>query len=193
MRTLRLIFVTNLLFVCFALSRPEMIQKFDHQSHEQNVFQKRGVSCSDCHNLENQKDNQFSLLKELEKNTFKKSFKQICHQCHQNASEKQAPQTCYTCHNSPDKLQAIKPQSHLNSFWKSQHSIKAKVSSAECLNCHSQNQCIKCHTTRNPVSNNNHSRNYKNFHSIEARMSPQKCDTCHQGSFCIRCHVGGVK
>ncbi|MBN8538593.1 MAG: hypothetical protein J0M15_16210 [Deltaproteobacteria bacterium] len=175
------------------MSRTELISKFDHQMHEKKVFQKNKISCTHCHNLENGKDNNLLMLSELEKFTFKKTFKQICHDCHQGDKDKEAPKTCYTCHNTPDKLGKIKPQSHEGGFWKNQHANQAKVEGNECQKCHSQNQCVKCHSSKNPVINNNHSRNYKYFHSIEARSNPQKCDTCHGTSYCIRCHVGGIK
>lgn len=190
------IFILILFFSSISFGRTSVIQKYDHQMHEEKVFSKLKVKCADCHQVK--EDNQGSLKLEsaLQQATFKKSLKNICHDCHQNQEvikSSGAPGECYTCHQSQDMMMAIKPQSHQNQSWKTQHAFQARTDSSQCLNCHSQSQCVKCHSTRNPVMNVNHSRNYKFFHSIEARMSPQKCDTCHTKSYCTRCHIGGVK
>ncbi|MBV2167995.1 MAG: hypothetical protein KUL82_04730 [Bdellovibrio sp.] len=174
-------------------ARTGLIQKFDHQFHETKVFSQNKIKCSDCHNLEESRDQKMTPLEALARTTFKKSIKQICHDCHQGEKFPTAPKACYTCHDTQDRMLNIKPLNHQNAVWKSQHATQARADSSQCVNCHSVNQCSKCHSARNPVTNTNHSRNYKYFHSIEARMSPQKCDTCHNKSYCVRCHLGGVK
>lgn len=175
-------------------SNPALVQKFDHEFHETKVFSVREMKCQNCHNMaQTESQGKLSPLEALQYSTFRKPLKQICHDCHQNKAEAKAPQTCFTCHNSQERLLGIKPLSHKNGSWKSEHAATARADSSQCLNCHSPSQCVKCHSARNPIMNSNHSRNYKFFHSIEARMSPQKCDSCHTQNYCIRCHIGGGK
>lgn len=186
-------FVMTLLISLSCFGRSAVIQRYDHQLHEEKVFLKMKVKCSDCHQMQQSADGQLTVEAMLTKATFKKSLKNICHDCHQNQKIQEAPKECYTCHQSQEMMAVIKPQSHQNQNWKSQHSFQARNESSQCLNCHSQSQCVKCHSSRNPVMNVNHSRNYRYFHSVEARLSPQKCDTCHTKSYCVRCHLGGVR
>ena len=157
------------------------IKKFDHGFHVQKVFQPNNIDCSTCHNMERQSGS-----------TFRKPMKQMCHECHQSAEPKYkaAPKACFTCHDSMDSLSAIKPETHASAVWKQTHSIQARADGDACLNCHTNSQCVKCHSQRDTLFQSNHPRSYRNFHSIEARMAPQKCDTCHTKSYCTQCHMG---
>lgn len=167
--------------------------KFDHQMHQEKVFSKDGIRCTSCHQVVETNSGQLQLTDVLLKGmgTFKKPLRQICHDCHQGGRSQTAPQTCYTCHDSQDKLVGVRPVSHQNGAWKSQHALQARSESQSCGTCHSNSQCLKCHASRNPVLPQNHSRNYRLFHSVEARMAPQKCDQCHTQLYCSRCHLGG--
>lgn len=185
------------LFSISALARTNQIQRFDHKMHEDKVFAKTKTKCSECHNLKESKlagsENDLVATESLSMLTFKKSLKSICHDCHQGGKVKDAPKTCYTCHSNQEQMLMIKPANHLGSSWTSQHASQARADSAQCADCHSNSQCIKCHASRNPINNVNHSRNYRYYHSIEARLRPQACDSCHVKSYCTRCHVGGTK
>jgi hypothetical protein len=187
--------VLFLIFPILALGQINPIaKKFDHQFHMANVFVKNNFQCSECHNIDLSKGKEFKINESLNLNTFKLKPREMCHQCHQGTAYPNAPKECFTCHNTTDKLEVIKPLSHQNANWKNgAHAGMARTDSATCLNCHNNNQCIKCHVGRNEVMNQNHSKNFRYFHSIEARMNPNKCESCHTETYCIRCHVGGVK
>lgn len=187
------IFLLLTLFSLGSYARTGLIEKYDHQFHEARVFVKNKIKCSDCHNMEETPGQKMSALEALSRSTFKKSLKQICHDCHQGNAYPEAPKACYTCHNTQERMTNIKPLNHQNVAWKNQHATQARADSSQCTDCHSLNSCVKCHSSRNPVTNVNHSRNYKFFHSIEARMSPQKCDSCHNKNFCVQCHLGGSR
>lgn len=190
MRKLLIAFTLVILPLGSSWSRTPLIGKFDHQFHEQKVFKPNNVSCSVCHNLNTSAATDFKATEELKDATFKKPIKQLCHDCHTGTTYPSAVKQCIFCHDTKERLLQIKPLSHENVAFKERHATEARAFGGQCLNCHTNTQCVKCHVTRNEVINQNHSRNYRYYHSIEARMSPHKCDTCHTQTFCIRCHVG---
>jgi hypothetical protein len=174
-----------------------MVKKFNHDFHDQNVFVPGQIKCNSCHNLDMDENGKYKANNNLEKSTFQKPLKAICHECHRSDdknynSEKseKAPKSCYTCHDSFENISAIQPQTHQSKFWKSSHGMNARIDGTSCLNCHSNSQCSTCHTQRNDLSLKNHMRNFRFFHSIEARLAPQRCDACHSKTYCTQCHLG---
>ena len=171
-----------------------ILDVYDHDFHEKNVFTPGKIECSYCHNFELGKNSLKGTLKpEIAKATFVKPIKDLCHSCHRSteAPHSKAPQTCYTCHRSMEKMKSIKPQNHFSVDWVRNHSLNARTSDNACMTCHSNSQCVKCHVERNSLFQNNHSRNFRYFHSIEARSQPQKCDACHSRTYCMTCHLRG--
>lgn len=192
---IRIIVVTFLfLFSSLIFAEGKIAAKFDHEFHVTNVFAKNKVQCTLCHNFEKSGSGEYRPTEVLESKMFKLTNREMCHQCHQGTSYPTAPKTCFTCHNSNERLQSIKPINHQNANWRNgAHAGIARIDSASCLNCHSNSQCSTCHSERNTVMNQNHSKNYRYYHSIEARMNPSKCESCHTETYCIKCHLGGVK
>lgn len=175
-------------------SKTPMTRKFNHDRHITKVFSVKNYSCTECHNLEKNSDNGFKAIEDLEKSTFKKTPQKMCHSCHQGSNQfPNAPKDCTVCHDTINNLEKIIPLDHKNTSWKSSHAQLARNDSSSCLKCHIPNQCINCHSSKNPVTNTNHSKNFRYFHSIEARMNPTKCDSCHSENYCMRCHLGGLK
>jgi hypothetical protein len=180
-----------------AFAASAMAKKFNHDMHDEKVFHPQQIKCNYCHNIELNSAGKFKANSNLDKATFQKPLKAICHECHKvedkqfdPAKSGEAPKSCYTCHDSFEQISVIRPQSHQTKFWKSSHGLKARTESTSCMNCHSNSQCSTCHTQRNDVNQKNHLRNYRFFHSIEARMSPQRCDACHSKTYCTQCHLG---
>lgn len=194
-RLTSLIWILTLSNVVFAAN--PMIKKFNHDLHDEKVFVPNQIKCDSCHNLEVDSAGKYKANANLDKSTFKKPVKAICHECHK-VEDKQfdakvsgnAPKSCYTCHDSFEKISVIKPENHQSTFWKSTHGAKARMDGVSCTNCHSNSQCSTCHTQRNDISPKNHLRNFRFYHSVEARMAPQRCNACHTKSYCTQCHLG---
>lgn len=187
------VFFLFILFYQNRLNANEMLGRFDHASHLENVFKLNNIKCAHCHNFDlDIKTNEIRLNEFAKKSIFKIPIKQICHECHNSEAPQHvnAPQTCFTCHRSIEGINKIKPENHINLSWKSAHSTEARINSEYCLNCHITSQCAKCHLQRNNIEKKNHSRNFKFFHSVQARTTPQRCDSCHNKSYCISCHIG---
>jgi hypothetical protein len=171
----------------------KIIERYNHDYHEKNVFAANKIDCSYCHNFEFPKGSKKAILKEeITKATFVKPIRELCHSCHRNAESKypKAPQTCYTCHTSTTNMNKIKPQSHFGVDWAGNHSLNARTAENSCVTCHNTSQCVKCHVSRNTVMQKNHTRNFRFYHSVEARSQPQRCDACHTKNYCMNCHMG---
>ncbi len=191
---LLLLAVCTLGFAPKVAAASAILEKYDHEMHENKVFKENKIECSYCHNFEfSGKSYKAKLKSDIDKSTFVKPMKELCHSCHNNAETRfpKAPQTCFTCHRTLENLKSIKPQNHYGVDWNHNHSLNARVSDDSCVNCHSTSQCVKCHVGRDTVFQQNHSRNFRFYHSIEARFEPHKCDTCHTKNYCMNCHLGG--
>ena len=171
----------------------KIIDRYDHEFHEQKVFKTNKIDCSYCHNFEFENGTKAVLKPKITQSMFVKPIRELCHSCHQNAEAKypKAPQTCYSCHRSTENMNTIKPQNHYGVDWLRNHSLNARTADNSCSTCHSNSQCVKCHIARNTVMQKNHSRNFRFYHSIEARSEPQKCDACHTKNYCMNCHLSG--
>lgn len=171
----------------------DRLGKFNHDGHLNKIFKPQNIECSHCHNYTHDANsNKVVFNDQAQFSIFKRSLKEICHECHQSDSpkHKDAPQTCFTCHSSFEDIRNVKPANHGNIVWKTTHSLDARISGDSCFNCHTTSQCSKCHFDRNDIELANHSRNYKFTHSVQARATPSRCDSCHTKSYCISCHMG---
>ena len=128
-----------------------------------------------------------------------------CSQCHQdieqsnNIFDKHLPPmaTCVTCHNDMDQVdyclschskdENLKPKDH-NLTWQTAHGIISQTSEDECKVCHTENQCLTCHTGDN-LDHKVHPLNFVNNHAIQAKGNKENCYTCHEElAFCVTCH-----
>ena len=186
-----IIFLTLSALPVFA-SRPELLEKYDHDVHNMKVFNARKIDCTQCHTMRSEPNSKKLKMTDVsEKKAFHSGFAQMCHECHKSnlPENKATPQNCFLCHSSKANLNAIKPRDHDNIAWKKAHATEARGAGASCLNCHTTSQCVKCHTQRNDVELRAHTRNFRFVHSVEARLQPQRCDTCHSKSYCMECHM----
>jgi hypothetical protein len=68
------------------------------------------------------------------------------------------------------------------------HDEHNKIFGAECINCHKQENCTKCHDKSNPapVQLQNSGNPFKIHKTADQRHKP--CFTCHQNDKCTLCH-----
>lgn len=184
----------GLTFASNSAVRPtEILSHYDHELHQQKVFAPQGITCNECHYIQVDPTTKKARPEPgFELASVRRSFKEICHNCHQSRDPKNltAPQGCFTCHQSIENFDAIKPQNHLFIGWNRSHAINARIDGDSCQSCHTNSQCVQCHLRRNDIIPQVHTRNFRYYHSVEARTHPYSCDACHSKSFCTDCHIG---
>ena len=147
---------------------PEEV-KFSHQYHLD-----KGAVCADCHkgieDSESVSPHPPMSMKE-------------CMACH---AEKKAPVECETCHKQIRKDSP--PENHrLN--WLAFHGQEARAGHdqlRQCLLCHTEENCSRCHDETKP-------RDHTNFwrirgHGAVAELDRDRCQACHKTDYCERCH-----
>ncbi len=166
-------------------STAEARRSFDHAGHRK-TFGEQGVACVDCH--------QFSLRIESEDSDLARSLSALalrpgaeaCHTCHLPGIERvaNAPSRCLVCHRN---LWPLLPEDH-HAGWVRAHAMIARTDSANCEDCHRQQECVNCHARRDTIDTQVHERSFRFFHSVEARANPAECGSCHRADYCIACH-----
>ena len=147
--------------------------KFSHINHYS-----RKKDCNFCHT-------------EPQKQTWLKGGNyppmKTCLTCHNN---KKASGNCSVCHND---VNTLKPKSH-NYKWTQRygHGRIANYDKAECMLCHSQRECDRCHLGQ--TSFKIHPAGYKFTHGNDVKMGLVNCALCHQTrNSCSQCHENRLK
>ena len=134
-------------------------------SHAAHVGQ--GMACADCHGPVE------ALMA---------AAKSECRSCHVTQT---GLSDCSLCHS--DGADYV-PDNH-GGGWESWHGVEAGAISADCSNCHAQNDCQQCHVGDN-VDPRVHPLGFELSHALEARMSTVDCAVCHEEpQFCVSCHA----
>lgn len=136
-----------------------------------------------------------------------------CNTCH---NDLKAANTCEGCHVD---LAALRPREHNRTDFVREHKMAARLSTATCAACHSQESCTDCHngsdlvkvdvpgkdlmSLRSPrltaIDRGQSSRlakvhdlNFKFTHGLAAERKASDCQTCHsKETFCSTCHNAG--
>ncbi len=137
-------------------------------SHERHKYM--NASCEDCHT-------RAAASTESKEDVLPR--KEACLTCHDDVT---APQKdCGTCHVETS------PVSVTHKFdWEIHHGIESKISTSNCLTCHSEDSCIECHQDKKPRDHNNAWRRVN--HGGEAAWNQGRCMVCHEEDYCDRCH-----
>ncbi len=128
--------------------------------------------CADCHD--------YLLDEELETVPVlgRDDIVDIRNQAHMSGQE------CSTCHVDMDPM--IAPASH-DMAWHRRHGQFAMQPDASCSVCHTQDNCMDCHSVMQPASHNNIFRT--RTHGIIAATDRNSCMVCHLEDSCTSCHT----
>lgn len=183
-----------------AAASPQRELVFSHEAHV--GVQK--MDCVTCHtNLEKEGMPTGALVPAMA----------TCNTCHNDV---RASNTCETCHTD---LAGLRPVDHNRTDFVREHKQTARLSTASCASCHTQESCIDCHNGtdlvkvdlagRDPISPRSprlmtmdrgkstsllkvHDLNFRFTHGIAAQGKAADCQTCHsQQQFCATCHAAG--
>jgi len=153
----------------------------------------RGSGCADCH----------GSMEAVELATRAQLPRMAtCLQCHDGAK---ASADCATCHPRALKARGGLVETHFASGelrpgpgnplgldhgprYERFHSQVAARQREQCMACHSEASCGKCHEGAiRPQSI--HPGDYISTHMVPARQGVERCDACHRRqSFCVACH-----
>jgi hypothetical protein len=160
-----------------------------------------------------------------------------CEKCHTGVDKAEinvsvaipAMPTCNTCHNDVKTsnacegchvdMAALRPRDHNRTDFVREHKMVARMSTATCASCHTQESCADCHngsdllkvsvpgkdllTLRSPRLTANdrgqgmrtakvHDLNFKFTHGLAVAGKTSDCQTCHnRQTFCATCHAAG--
>lgn len=172
-------------------------------SHELHVSGQK-VECEKCHTGVDQAEAEVSV---------QIPGMPTCNTCHNDVK---ASNACEGCHFD---LAALRPREHNRTDFVRQHKIVARLSTATCATCHTQESCADCHngsdlvkvnvpgkdlvSLRSPRLSANdrgqglrlgkvHDLNFRFTHGLAAEGKATECQTCHeQQTFCAACHNAG--
>ncbi len=136
-----------------------------------------------------------------------------CYSCHNDVK---ASNACEQCHMD---LAALRPREHNRTDFAREHKRVARLSTATCATCHSQESCTDCHNgsdlVKVSVSGKDmmslrsprlaaidrgqganltkvHDLNFKFTHGLAVEGKKSDCQTCHEKqTFCAQCHEAG--
>ena len=160
-----------------------------------------------------------------------------CEKCHTGVDKAEigvsvgipAMPTCNTCHNDIKAsnacegchvdMAALRPREHDRTEFVREHKMAARISTATCASCHTQESCADCHngsdllkvsvpgkdlmSLRSPRLTANdrgqgmrtakvHDLNFKFTHGLAVEGKTSDCQTCHnKQTFCATCHAAG--
>ena len=172
-------------------------------SHEFHIGEQK-VECETCHKGVDQAEIGVSIqLPDMA----------TCYTCHNDVK---ASNACETCHTD---LTALRPKEHNRTNFVREHKFTARLSTATCASCHTQESCIDCHNGTDLVKvdvpgrdlaspraprltaidrgqtmrlEKVHDLNFRFTHGIAAAGKTSNCQTCHnQQTFCATCHAAG--
>lgn len=143
----------------------------DHPAHA-----KRNHSCVSCHRYTAHPDPgaEKPLL-----------LMQMCFDCHGRTSTAKAPGTCDECH---PKSFGLRPESHGAPDWLAAHGKLALAGRRQCMMCHEESACQKCHGLEMP-----HPSGWaagRTGHGPIAKADGALCAKCHDSKpdVCAMCH-----
>jgi hypothetical protein len=122
---------------------------------------------------------------------------EMCYGCHEPGRQHRVEGACETCHvvQGPTTIFARRPPASHTMTFRENHKAAAAANTAECQNCHVQDQCTGCHTGSEAVAtpvhdvDRYHPLNYIQQHSAPAFSREVECATCHNPeAFCRDCH-----
>ncbi len=183
-----------------SLSTPKRELLFSHAAHVTD----QKMDCKTCHlEVEREGAPTGSLVPAMA----------TCNTCHNDA---QASNACESCHTD---LAGLRPMDHNRTDFVREHKRSARLSTANCSSCHTQESCIDCHNGvdlvkvdmqgRDPVSPRSprlaptdrgrsqtllkvHDLNFRFTHGVAAQGKITDCQSCHsQQQFCATCHAAG--
>jgi hypothetical protein len=172
---------------------------FNHSIH----VEKQKVECTTCHKGITDVDYAFQA---------EQTYPQMddCWSCH--GATKTAPSACEACHISTADLL---PQNHKSVNFIHTHKFAARELDANCVMCHDNHSCEKCHVGTTMITENNtaddfyqpyvpdnsvdgakqqqitrvHQLDYRFLHGVDAKQKSSECQTCHSyETFCTECH-----
>ena len=136
-----------------------------------------------------------------------------CNTCHNDVK---ASNVCETCHVD---MAALRPREHNRTDFVREHKRIARVSTATCASCHTQESCSDCHNGSDLVKvdvpgkdlmslrsprltaidrgqetrlTKVHDLNFKFTHGLAVEGKKLDCQSCHnQQTFCVTCHEAG--
>jgi hypothetical protein len=110
-----------------------------------------------------------------------------CLTCHDNAK---SSGECSVCHND---VAQMKPQSHTYAWaGRNGHGLEANYNKVQCLQCHAQKECDRCHLGQ--TSSRIHTPGYRYTHGTDARMGVTNCALCHAAkNSCGQCHENRLR
>lgn len=185
-------------YVALATPKRELI--FSHEAHVGG----QNMDCVTCHS---------DLDREGVPTGSNVPAMATCNTCH---DDRKASNACESCHTD---LAGLRPVDHNRTDFVREHKQAARLASASCASCHTQESCIDCHNGadlirvdlkgRDPVSPRSprmmstdrgtstallktHDLNFRFTHGISAKGKAADCQTCHtQQQFCATCHAAG--
>jgi hypothetical protein len=108
-----------------------------------------------------------------------------CMRCHDQRGTSNACATCHTVLGTD-----VEPQSHAHD-WLRAHGRDVRAGGVErtdrCDLCHTENECLTCHTQVPPENHTNFWR--LRGHGVAASMDRQTCAVCHREDSCSSCHA----
>ncbi len=169
------------------VKRPSL--HFNHKSHLA-----RGATCTSCHG--DMSRVRLATVLQLPKEA-------SCLTCHDG---KKAPNRCATCHPAKrdgrlltrDQMDRTSPMlvPKGQNSWGAEHDLGfvedhrgiAKANPTLCAQCHSENDCLDCHSGAvRPMRI--HAGDYMTSHALDARAGTQDCQSCHRvQTECLACH-----
>jgi hypothetical protein len=176
-----------------------------------HLYRARDMSCSSCHKTPEKGAIQADLFKFKFSHVKHYALKKDCRFCHAEPLRAQwlkkdnypAMKTCLSCHDNRkssgqcsvchNDVAQIKPKSHTY-LWvgRNGHGLEADYNKAECLQCHSKNECDRCHLGQ--TSCRIHPPGYRLMHGIDVRMGVTNCAMCHEAkNSCSQCHENRLR
>ncbi len=169
------------------VKRPNL--HFNHKAHLA-----RGATCTSCHG---------DMSRVRLATVLQLPSEASCLTCHDG---KKAPNRCATCHPAQrdgrlltrDQMDRTSPMlvPKGRSSWGAEHDLGfvedhrgiAKANPALCAQCHSETDCLDCHSGAvRPMRI--HAGDYMTSHALDARAGTQDCQSCHRlQTDCLACH-----
>ncbi len=187
-------------YVAFASPRREL--RFPHDVHATD----ENMACETCH---------AGMDKVDRAGVRNVPSKATCNTCH---DDRKLSNACELCHTN---FASLRPKGHDRTDFAREHKFLARVSTAMCGACHTQESCMDCHngvqlqrvnvpgrdlmTTRSPrliaidrgqgsALAKVHDLNFRFTHGAFAKGRISDCQSCHnqaQERTCVQCHEAG--
>jgi len=175
--------------VTATLQAPRPNLHFDHKAHLA-----RGATCTSCHG---------DMSRVRLATVLQLPSEASCLTCHDGVK---ASNRCATCHPAQSDGRLL-TRDHIDrtspmlvpkgpSSWGAAHDLNfvedhrgiAKANPSLCAQCHTQSECLDCHTGAvRPMRI--HAADYMTTHALDARAGTQDCQSCHRvQTECMACH-----